>query len=516
MATRRWLVELHLEGRILRYSDEDVQVTESDGGTLEYLAGIDRNLSIAQGDDVDLDIVDETIDWSELAPLLDRARLRILRWTDGTDYEAATLYHDGRIISIGYGAVADPLELGSSELVVGDLPCPDPTAIVDSTTWPITTSPAHTVPEDQEGQYYPIVFGYPGHVQGSTVPRPVVPVPLAQFRAASMSTSYVVVSDRPIAATQVHLANTTAGTSGWQTVSEVSDLTGRKVAVVDHSTTFATLPGDASDKKGLYAGFHTTYGGGNERGAYDVIVRLLRDYALDPVDYARLANVADLLNAYYVDTWINSPVDVWTWITDTLVPYLPVVPRRSTRGRYLARLRYYADPTDAVAVLSADRYECERRSSISQTSTERVNEITVEYRQLYSGPFLNRRILTASTAQLTRTYGGTDERVIGHPLCALSQARYGLLRGKPYQITWTWHDQTIVRVQQLIAERVTLPSRTVRYHVPHDVRELEEGDVILLTDSEVSLSEQVAIVAEPPVIDEAGAVVAFRLPPVLR
>jgi len=519
VAYRRWLVELTVDGRVLRYSDVDVEVTTEDGATLIYSAGVDSALSVAEGEDVDLDIVDSSITWSDVAPWLDRSRLRILRWTEGTDYEAAVVKHDGRVVTVGYGAPEDPLQVGSSELLTADLPCPDPTAIVDSSTWPITTVPAHTLAEDQDGQYYPIIFGYPGYVQGSSVPRPVVPVTLAQFRAAAVATAYVVISDRPIAATQAHLANTTDGAAGWQTVSNVSDLLGRTVAVVDHVTTNATLPGAASDKKGFYAGFHTTYGGGNERGAYDVIVRLLRDFARDPVDWTRLANVRDLLNSYQVDTWINAPTTPWEWISGVLVPFLPVVVRRSARGLYLAPSRYYATIADAVGHLDADRLECTRRGLISSTSDARQNEITLEYRQLYSGSWMSRRVLTAQSQKLgDNVYGYvalTDPRVVGHPLCALSQSRYGLLRGTPVQVGWTWDDTTATLIHQQLAERLTLPIRTVQYHVPYDVRELEEGDVVTVTDSEVGLSSQVGIVSESPAIDEAGAVLTLRLPPTL-
>jgi hypothetical protein len=290
-----------------------------------------------------------------------------------------------------------------------------------------------------------------------------------------------------------------------------ADLLGRPVVVTDFVTTIAVLPALAADSKKMYAGFHADYGGGLYRGAYDVIVWLLRTWAGDTrIDWDRMPQAASL-NDYQVDTWINAPTRPWEWISGVLLPYLPARIRDGGRGRYLELVRVRATESDAIGDLSADRGDCERIGPVQTVQDgDLVNELAVDYQRLYSGSYIARRVLSSQSSQLSRTYGLTDTRVLGSSICALSQSRYGLRVGDPLQLQWCWDSSTALRVLEQRIWRSALPTRRVTYRVPHD--DLRSGDVVTLTDSDVSISSVPAIVDEEPLRGPGGVTVRLRLP----
>lgn len=84
----------------------------------------------------------------------------------------------------------------------------------------------------------------------------------------------------------------------------------------------------------------------------------------------------------------------------------------------------------------------------------------------------------------------------GSPLCAISQARYGV-RSDTLQTRFVYDRGTAERVLQMRALAYALAVRTVDYEVPEgQYLHLERGHVVTITDAEVSLDAVVALVRE--------------------
>jgi hypothetical protein len=140
------------------------------------------------------------------------------------------------------------------------------------------------------------------------------------------------------------------------------------------------------------------------------------------------------------------------------------------------------------------------------------NEVVCHFWRNREDQWWGRRILTAQDRNLSSPWwaSGADERIVGHPLAAESQARYGLHRGVPHEIDWTWDALTVGLVGQDYLERRAFPTETVTYWFADEVH---VGDVLTLTDSELEWSARLVIVARPPVRVADGWVAQLRVVP---
>lgn len=511
MARRYWIVELDVDGNTFRWSTRRLEITTADGDIIVCAPGLSQEPQLSQGEEISVQIVDPSQDWTQRPERIELSPSRLLLWRQGTVYERAEVYSYGHAATPTYG----PRGRLSWDIRTDDsddgLQMPDILAVVDDSTWPVTLSPVHSIPEEAEGVHYPIIMGYPGYVAGRATPYPVVPVPIAQWAAAAFGTTYYAVGERPlpVVGSDVYVENVESDLRGWLTAAVATDLLGRRITVVPAGSTF---PGSITEKKSIYAGFSAAEGGGLYRGAYDVIEWLLRTWGgTSAIDWTRMRD-AEWLNRYQVDTWINAPTRPWEWLQATLLRQLPVTVQRSTRGRYLERDRYTASAADALGSLDTARNEWSRDSDISWADIDVANEFTAEFRIQRSGVATARRILTSSTENVgQRVYGTGDERVSADSRCVLSQSRYGLRQSSPIKLGWTWDEGTALAVLQDEAAKRALPWREVSGWV-RDGADMRTGDVYLLTDDEMGLADTVAIVAEPPVVARGGAVVRFRLP----
>lgn len=510
-----WLVELELDGRWYRWSTEAITVETAAGDVLEYSPGL-APLELAQGDEeTAVEIVDPTVDWPAVAVFAEGARTQVLRWLEGTVYETAEVYAVGRAAELEYGAPEESVvwSVRTDALMLGRQ-LPDALARVDASTWPITA--LYTTPQNSAGSVYPIVFGYPGD-DGAAVPQAVMPVVQAQW-GASEALSYIVVCEDPDATvTSLRLRDEQTSATDDEPCSVVADLLGRRVKVAEAGTVTA---GAVDTTIKLYVGFKASNGGGPVRSAYDVLVYLLRRFASDTqIDWAKLAEIEDVIGPYQVDTWINEVVESpWDWLEDVLLPDLPVRVATSTRGRYLVPLVYRTDPQRVVRILSVDDEEAVRESPV-KTSWGAVNEFVAYYRRLSTGTWKSRVVLTSSADRLpslpalsSPAESATEPvTVIGSGLCLSSQSRYGVRQGEAMEIDWTWDAATVARVLGWQAERDALPARTVTYLVEEGDR-IREGDQVEVTDTEVGIDEEIGIVAEPPFVSDDGVRIALRFP----
>lgn len=247
---------------------------------------------------------------------------------------------------------------------------PTPKQQVSRDTWPIQGN----LNADDSGVAYPIVIGYPGND------------PLDQdggfpaYRGVWLSKLYthqlLGVGLGKIAATQVHLT-TDSDVYGsdvlvsqeWEGV-PATDRRGAMLSVVDYGTNDYGTPGDpaylgasfalvTTDTTPVYI-WHTEATGGGIlrdgevlRGAGDVLAWAMERSGV-PFDAGRFQAAAGALNDYLIDFAFTESVPAWEWVTEELLPLLPVSLVPGERGVYPVPWRQDIGRADCVAVIDAD------------------------------------------------------------------------------------------------------------------------------------------------------------------
>lgn len=497
MSVTDWLLELEVAGRTLRYATQARTVA----GEI-YRPGLLGDLALAEGvPSVEVEVVSR--DLQVLADDLD-AGTATLSYLDD---DGVTVYVSGPITDPASGAPDEAVGL----TITRDLPgvtlgtqVPSVTARVDSTTWP--TSGGHQIGHD--GLAYPVIFGYPGFT-GATNPECIVPAPLAQWLTATTLTSYVIVADDVDAnITQVRLKNQETLSETTQSVVVAVDLLGQRVRAANF-VTGGGLPSNPDHL--LLVGYSPTGGGGAARSLYDVISYLLRRFAPESIDWARLPQVRTVLEPYLVDTWVDAPVsDPWVLI-ESWLRELSVEVRTSRKGRYFVARRFEADPARLVGAITAgaDAF----RASPYQRAGQPENEVTIRYRQHPEQGWLASVVACGSRRDVQPAGVTLGTSVVETALARRSWAKYGRRAGTAIELDWVWDTGTAFVVAERVMERTALPATLVEYRLrPSLARGIREGDDVLLTDPERPWVERPAIVDEPPIRTLDAVTLRLRVP----
>lgn len=507
--TRRWLLDLTIDGRVYRWSTEAVDVVDARGATHRYEAGL-AALEVAQSDSVSVSVVDAGVDWTALGARVSWSPAVLRRWAEGSVLDDAETYASGEAVDVTWSTAHEPLALAIAQPLGPQtlgLPAPDREAQVTEATWPITA--LHEIGETSA--WYPVVYGYPGY-DGTSTPYPVVPVPLAQWEATTPATTYLVIADRiesQIASVTLwhdDYALTSTTTADW-----VIDGLGRYVQVVD----FAGIPTlqPTSPRARHHAAYTPTGGGGAVRDAYSVLRDALSRWGASTVDWERLPEAAEELGRYQVDTWIDDQVsDVWAWAEGTILADTPVEPRRGPRGWYLVVRRYTADPRLVVGAYSVDVGSARRVSSLSRDG-EPITRWSAAYRIDREGQPRARVYLVGSVPSPAPDPTAAQlVRVAQSGRCLAAESRWGVRDGGDLTIDWTWDTATALACLEWRAARWALPALLVTYELD-DGETLREGDQVELVDTELGI-DRTAIVDAPPVrgLASGWSRVLLRLP----
>jgi hypothetical protein len=499
-----WLLDMEVGGHVYRYATEAVDVTDVQDRTFHYLEGLSEpGLSFgsvlgSEGASAALEIV-AAVDWPLIVQRghnLDRCPAVLRRWYSGRVLERAAVVIRGLTEGATYGAQHEPLTISIVRSMSAQTrTIPPAQAVIDTSTWPVTAS--YTSPDRIQGAALPMVIGCPG-TQASGNPVCVVPCPQAEIRSG-VGEGRIVWLGGDATTVRVRIKSDDPPTESDETVgSAFTDLLGRTVS---------HCPSNENNPEGEYlVGFSSTNGGGITyqaellRGAGGILEWVLREHYAGLVDLGRVAAVRTFLDAYKIDTYINSPVSAWDWLTSEVLPLLPVEMREGSRGIYPALIRYNLTERDAVAHIDATSGSgrVDRASPVS-TLADIVNEITVEYQPdgESGSAWLARRIVTAQASYVSGNDASdtADARVVGSAICAASQRRYGV---RPFrmQAGAVWDTATAIRIAEDVAARRAWPRRTVRYTGGPWLEDIAIGQAVTLTDPDLHLSRAVAVVGD--------------------
>ena len=508
-----WLLDLDIGGRVYRFASEGVTVSDASGAEYRYSSGLGA-LSLGLDDGAASKSVTLTlrtdVDWALIkarGQTLDLQRGILRRWFDGQSLERATTIIVGLTEGPQYGAKDDPLSFSLVRAPVRDSKIiPPPQAVVDGTTFPRAAT-GYTISSSADGAAYPIPIGAPGHDPRSVFPQPGSPALAADFQVG-LSDSTLVIADGPIHASKVALRNVSLRNFSTEvTVQQREDNLGRTYSFVDFITDPSAFVQQGGEGDSYWVGFQDddTFGGGAMhrgkmvRGFGDVIRFLLEEHSNIDYDRGRFEAHVDWLNQYKVDSYINAPQQAWSWIETELLKWIQVVPVEGVDGLYLQPVRYAATKQEARMYLSTEgsARNVKREGLLVGLKEPIYNEFTFEYRKQRDGnKYFDRRVLSADPGNLEglAVFGGiTDSRVYANYLCRRSQADYGV---RPWfgASGSIWDDATAGLILQGLAERYAFPKRSARYVGGLELEVLERGDVVILTDPSVHLSEHICLV----------------------
>lgn len=379
-----WLLDLELGGQTIRLSGQEIDVTLTDGSgkaqTWRYYGGLDF------GDTVDDPI--SLLSSDAEAKSVDLSMYLAPHWSisslvsEGVVLGSATgilrLWPEGasRAITVIVGILRDPSWDTDEDALVGSLEedpandrtlWPDPLAVVTKGAYLSGYGATWGSPADKAvGEYYPAIFGSPGRVD----PNQVIgsPALLVYDGTGTPAEAWWLVAGHPVIATTVRICNTSDESYQVMPVTNNQDGLGREVALAkwtlplpagwaiedDYWASWEVPTATPIDQYGMYADDRSDAQG--RRGAGDILTYWLRESGIR-WDEGRIASVVQALNPYRIDTYAMADADnrihPWDWVSQVLLPVLPVSARVGPGGVHVVVWRYGATQDMAVARLVA-------------------------------------------------------------------------------------------------------------------------------------------------------------------
>jgi hypothetical protein len=476
---------------------------------------------------------------------LGAATATLSRWVEGTTLESARKLIDGQVSDPEYGANTEPIAFSVERAPWQDSSVvPAPGLAVLAENW----DPAMigSIPGSGRGLLYPIVIGHPGKVSTSVYSSGRVTgsqgVYVDQQTGAFGSLLIdltIVIAGHHVTAESVYL-NTSADTTAWRyKVINTHDRSGNAVAICPW---WFTKPAAADDfvwdatYMGAYTWSDATAGligslghdfnppsiqptsgvtpsgtyvawsdldtpsagglpgidGKPMRAAGDVLEWLLARSGI-PVDLGRFNAARDLLAGFRLDFTIDAQVAPWEFIQANILPILPVSIVAGPDGLYPIVWRYDAVAADAVADIdTGSDPRIERASVVSYDRANIANDFSLNY------------ALSVRTGNYAGTLRYAADGITGATpsyFCTLSARRYLRPDGSPLDSAAViespviYEDATAHAVLQWMTRARALARRRVAYVAPeNEYGWIERGQVVTITDAELHLNSQVALV----------------------
>jgi len=506
---RRWLLDLTWGDVTYYVAEDDCTFVDGDGVATDYAAAlvvtseVERPAYVGEGPDAPTaqlelhlaDIVDVPARISVGLPL-GAMRGVLWLWLEGSSKRERVV--DGYVSAVEYG----PRDVPVSCQLIDD-------RLRNRKLWP----PANARMKDSAvnpGEYYPWIIGAPG---SSLAQDAYGSSGLVWELNGGGNVDYLLVAGHEVGATQVVVENGETGASDLFPVLEDTDIHGRTISYVDlHHAGTSYGSGDRGKNAGYFVRWTGDGGvairGEHVKGAGDVLRWALDRTSID-YDQGNVAALLPLLNRYEIDCRLvaepDKRIDLWEWIQQHLLPILPLSAMVTDYGLRFVHWKYDATSADVVAVL------------VGGDNAVRIGEVG------YSGREEVRNTLRFAYGPSDRT-GGTVFRatVAGNPLtlatdddaepfaiCKRSFRAYGE-EVLEFASDVIWDQATAGRIVRERARRVAVQARHIGYEVPPDIgAHLEPGDVVELTDAELSIESALFFVLHKPA--DAGEFYALHL-----
>jgi len=490
-----WLFEMVWGGKTYRLSTQAITLSTASGtlsfegglDTPEWIETLDRLSVTSEGQSVSMEIIimenvakrrREGFGLGSATGEL--SMVMVKSGVSQQDYSERFRMVSGSISQPQY---SDPLKpSGWMAFTLEELPYSDagsfidPSARVNKTTWP-------NLDEEIDGVTFPIVFGQPGlwlNSEGTTKKGKGSPAYRVDAGAGSEK---LLIAGHHVKSATVRVFEGTS--NDVLTVTNEIDGLGQQVATADLSA--ATSISKTAKEYWVCWDSDTAkeniYASRDFEGAGD-ICRWALNLSTIPVDSGRWAAVAQYLNRYKLGGFINDPsVTPWEWLSDNVIPLLPISVRRGPDGLYPI-----IDDPDVAPKTKITAGEGWLRISPVQVETrpdEMVNSITIEFASVGGS---HKRSVTmtgnrdsANPDEFTSLYSNVSFR------------RYGS-RSESITSDVVFDTSTAIRIVSEKSRRQGLVVESVTYECAAHWGWLNAGDKILVTDDDLSLLQVPTIV----------------------
>lgn len=497
-----WLLDLTFASVTYRLSRDELDVTSTAmGKVLQYNGGINNEIEWEESVDIFSDSISEiaiplsiSLDVDVAALIaqghdLGSAYAELSLYIDGTKYEDRRVVVRGFLTDPQYGTSDEPITFSLESNGFDDRGLvPGIKETITKSTWPNAVS-------DAVGLSYPFVFGkQPSSGPGN--------VPASPAYLVSTGPDRLLIAGHIVEATNVTVYSDFDATGKAGVVCAVSpnvDGLGHMCTLVTISTTALATHYDTSsnfyvswnrDNLGAHWNVERT---GTLAGAGDLIEYLLlqSSFTFDQsIDLGRVAAAKEYLNKFRLAGYISECTSPWEYIQANILPLLPVSIVNGPNGFYPLVWKYDAIENDAV-----DRWDTsvdptiERTSTVSYVGSKRdmLNDFKLSYA-------LNETTSTTAGAVTLSAQRDDDDSYSAENLyCRVSQARYGQ-RSDEQETVIVYDDATAGLILYWSSRAKSLPQRTIKYLVSQERAWLERGNIITLTDSELSFNKTVCLI----------------------
>lgn len=514
MATRYWLLTISYAGTDWRWSSEPVSPSLG-------------SESVPHHGGLDVDDLEETCSLFEVQPeprsvalsltwprpglaslVADgydpsTAMAELSLWVDGDDYADREVHIVGRLEDIEWGGVEEPVVATLAELPYDDdTQVPDAQAIVDTTSWP-------TAHADAMGRIYPQVRGLPGHITGRTAIARDIPGSMAPA-VTPVGGTFALLAGHRVRAETVTIFDDQGGSAAGVSVIHRVDGRGRLCALADlYGVSGITTGGAEYGVSWPLDGGRADHDGGVCEMAGELLCARLAETRLR-IDWPQVRAVAPLLDWLVVVQADEDRCSPWAWIQDHLLPLLPVSIVASGRGLRLIPWWYEARREQARYHLRSGE-NCTRESGAKLDLSHMINDCTVKFA---------RNAMTGELEEWVRVHGGEetgDDRE--HVTQAARLSRLALrtpdglddgTRAETIEADIVCSERSAIQIAVWRVEALSRPRLAVRYWLPSSVP-IEIGDVIELSDADLSLSGALAIVSGRMICDREEMSVELML-----
>lgn len=490
-----FLLTVDFAGRSFRFSTRPVEITDADGRVLAYNGGLSAQNWEASTDlfDTEADIKSASFDIVfpvDVAHLvaqghdLGAATGDFALWIAGAAYENRRVLIEGRVTAPEIGAEGEPISFSLESNPWED------TALTIAASDQVRSN-FSDADASADGEYIPTVFGRPGYFQsyaGNFVGTSGSPA-LVIAAAAPPLADTLVLTNHPVEATTVSIYSTNdESASTFDIISLPTGSSGAYtyVSLVAETNSFRTI-----------GEFYARWTTGNAlvdpstgravEGAGDLLRYMLRLSSLN-VDAGSVEAAVPYLNRFKVAGYINDAVSPWRWLQDNLLPLVPV--SMFVDGPSLKALvwRWDARKQDAVELITqGPGVSRVGRLRYTTSAVDVINDFSLEYaKRVRTGQYKKIAILTAAPPEINTAYA-TNLHV------QTSLNRYGK-RSKTLTTDIVYDQETAHLILQWQSIAYGYTRREVTYTVPQSYGWLSPGDVVLLTDDELSLTEQMCFV----------------------
>ena len=497
-----WLLDLTLGGASYLFATESISIDSDDGarfydGTLTGV-NVSSELEFATPDfempsascqvTFRIDLAKRIAQGVDLGSAT--AEISLYRKNTTDDYDDRAVVLRGRVDTGSYGAIGEPVSLNIEADFVRSLrQLPEPSAVVDkSVNWPQSE-------DNVQGAVYPVIIGSPGRQIFAGSPIYVIENPGSGVRRG-------LIAGHRCTATTISVVRIQSGGA----VSVLSSALPVLSAVDPNGLIYSYVEIPASDfttGDSFFARFDKGGGGlinpfatGAEQdgdntpatltGAGDLLRHFLHLSGVT-VDDGRTAVAAQQLNVYEIDAFIGEVVNVMDFIKDELLPLLPCSLRASSEGIYPVVWRYDATEADVKTHLTADR-DIYRDGPVEYVGSDVFNEITINYRHNCRYNKLRQKVtITGDTDKQKSGFMWSNDYTLG------SAIRYGV-RSLQMDTELISSRATAGRVVNWMSRAFSQRHRVIMYNAPVKLSYLEIGDIVALTDADLSLVDQVVLI----------------------